>query len=648
MTSIANDNSKGLSVQIPRLLPYVFALLLWAALSLYGQYYLKKVEDLSLFLFDSLYFKEAFQTPGGFLSLIGSFFTQFLHLPWLGSLIWVVVLLTVYQLSVKAFRIPGQFTSLAIIPVALFIIANMSLGYGVFIMREQDHFFGPVIGYLTALIPIFAIRHLKQVWSRILCLAIWTAAGFPLLGMFTFIGTVSASLVVLTQTDTTRKDRFTVFLSGIALVILIPIVEYNFYTSYRMADSWLIGLPVISEDVWTHAMRAPFQLALLFIPVMTVIPRWLKKESKNTIFQTSVLVISAVCVWAFWFKDENFRLELAMSEAVDRFEWQKVLDLYDNAVQSHVKSDERAYAARTKALKDIKDKDEISDIVDRYSKRFFEPTRTMVLYRDIALLKLDRALDESFTMKDGGRAQKSRIQIPMAYQSGKQIYLHYGLVNLSYRWCQEDLTEHNWSFSTLRYMAMHSIVMNESNFAYKYLNKLSKSIFYRRWAKEQMPLSLDSTLMAVSEPYSSILPYMCYEDRMINDMVKCETFLMRHFSEEQPPHATPEYDRAALLWAMRIQNIPLFWQRLYFYINSNRITELPKSVQEAALLYSKLEKPGFEIPYSQSVTDSYDAFNNYVKANPIRNMEESAYPYNKKFGKTFYYFYYFVRNLQTY
>lgn len=642
------NKTKGLSEKLFRLLPYILALLLWAALSIYGQYYLKKVEDLSLFLFDSLYLKEAAQTPGGLLGAMGSFLTQFLYYPWLGALIWTIVLLSVYQLTIKAFDIPKRLMSLAVIPAALLVIANMSLGYGVYIMREPDHFFAPSLGYLAALIPLFTFRHVRSLWGRILFLTIWTAAGYPVLGMFAFLGTVSASLTALTQSGSLRKERFTLFASGIILVLVIPLIEYSFYTSYRMADSWIMGLPVISEDAWTRVMRAPYQLALLFIPVMATVSRRLKADGKSTLLQASVLTVSVLSVWIFWFKDDNFHIELAMSESVDRMEWQKVVDIYDKAVKSHSKSDERAYKARSKSLKDVTNRDEIADITERYRSRFFEPTRTMIIYRDMALLKLNRALEQSFTMKDGGRPQKSRCLIPMAYQSGKQIYLHYGLINLCYRWCQEDLIEHDWSYGTLKYMAMHSIIMGESEFAYKYLNKLRKTIFYRRWAREQTPYSLDSSLMAANEPYKSILPYMCFEDRMVNDMVKCETFLMRHYTEDEPPHATPEYDRAALLWAMRMQNIPLFWNRLYLYINSNKVVELPRSVQEAALLYSKLEKPPFEIPFSKQVTDSYDAFNRFIKSNPIRNMEESAYPYYDRFGKTFFYYYYFIRNLQTY
>lgn len=648
MTPVIRNNSKGLSERLFKVLPYILAVLLWAVLVIRGHYFLKKVEDLSIFMFDWLYFKEALQIPGGFLGVAGSFFTQFLYLPWLGSLLWVILLLLTYQLTVKVFNIPDGLKILAIIPAVLMVIGNMSLGYGVFIMREQDHFFAPVLGYMTALIPVFAINRIKTLGGRMLFLAIWTAAGFPLFGTFAFVGTLGASLSVLTGKSDTRNNRITLFATGIGLVLLVPLIAYNFYTTYRMADSWHLGLPSVSDDEWTHAVRTPFQLALLFILIMSIAARWLKESVQRPVLQAIVSIAAILSVWGFWFKDDNFRTELAMSEAVDRFDWPEVVKIYKEAVRSHAASDEKAYAARTRKLSGIKDQNTINEIVDSYSGKFFEPTRTMVLYRDLALLKMNRALDEAFTMKDGSRLQKSRTQIPMAFQSGKQLYLQYGLVNMSYRWCLEDVIEHNWSYSTIKYLVMHSVIMQETEFARKYINKLSKTIFYRKWAFEQSALSRDSAAMASSAPYKEILPYMCFENRMSNDQVKSETFLMRHYVEPEPPHPTPEYDRAALYWTMRIQNIPEFWRRLYYYLQTNNPKELPRSVQEAAILYSDLEKDGMQLPYNKAVNDNYTAFKRYVESHPVRSLKESVYPYSQKFGTTFYYYYYFMRNLQTY
>lgn len=647
MTPVVKDKTKRLYERLSRALPYILAVLLFIVLATNGQYFLKKVEDLSVFLFDWLYFKDTVQIPGGFLSLAGAFLTQFLYLPWLGAIIWTILLLAAYQLTVKALELPQDKLVLAIIPAALLVIANMSVGYGIFIMRKQDHFFAPTLGYLAALIPLLSLRNMKAVWSKVTLLVLWTALAYQLFGTFALVGTLAASCKALIDQDK-RNNRFIVFITGIALIILVPIISYNFYTSFRMADAWRIGLPTISHEVWNRPLRAPIQLALLFIPAMTLALHWLKDKGAGLILQISVYAAAVIAVWGFWFKDDNFKAELAMSEAVDRFDWQEVINIYKKTTAQHARSDARAYAARTRKLVSTTDDDSYENIVDKYEKRFFEPTRTMVLYRDLALLKLNRALDEAFTYKDGGRPQNSRTQIAMTYQSGKQLYLQYGLINMSYRWCLEDIIEHSWSYGTLRYLTMHCNVMHETDFAYKYINKLSKTIFYRKWAKEQLAISRDSTLMASSEPYKSILPYMCFEDRMTNDMVRPETFLINHFLGQEPLNPTPEYDRAALLFAMRIQDIPRFWERLLYYVDSNDFTSLPHAVQEAALLYSSLEDKSIQLPLDQKVIENYNAFNRYSESHPVYSMKEAHYPYYLKYGTTFYYYYYFIRNLQTY
>jgi len=652
MTSVISDKRKGLIEKIFRLTPYILAVILWSLLAFKEQFYLKKVEDLSLFLFDKIFILEWFKTPGGFLSLAGSFFTQFLHLPWLGALLWVVLLLTAYQLTIRVFNIPDSYRPLALIPVALLVISNMSLGYGIFLMREQEHFFCPLLGYMAALVPMIVFSRIKRRWAQALFALIWSVAGFELLGSYALIGLMTAAFSSVVKPEVTRKERFTEFLCLLFFVIFVPILMYSAYTTYRMADSWIMGFPSISDDRWTRAMRAPLLLAFLCQMILALIHYRLQQKQlndRNRYFTQSVLyIITIAAVWGLWFKDDNFHTELAMSEAVDRFDWNKTIKIYQEAVSSHAKSDARAYESRTHKLASAHSAAEKDEIIDRYSKRFFEPTRSMILYRDLALLKTNQALDKAFTMKDGSRMQKSRTVIPMAWQSGKQIYLQYGLVNMSYRWCLEDVIEHNWNYGTLKHMVMHSVIMHEEEFARKYINKLSRSLFYRKWAKGQMVLAHDSTLMASTKPYNEILPYMCFENRMTNDMLKTEGFLMRHFTEAQTVNPTPEYDRAALFWAMRIQNIPVFWTDLYNYAQTNQVERLPRAVEEAALLYSNLEKARIELPYSKKTTDSYNAFRRFVEKNPVRNIKESSQTYYRKFGDTFFYYYYFIRDLQTY
>lgn len=646
--------------KVTRFLPLILAVLLWLGLAFHESCVLRKVDDLSLFLFDRLFITESLGTPGGFLGLAGSFLTQFLHLPWLGSLIWVLLLLAASELTAGAFDIPKRFRFIAFIPAVLLIVSNTSLGYGIFIMRAQDHFFSPVLGYLLSLVPVFAVR--KELASTqqashgliapLLTVVLWTAALYPFAGIWALEGTLVSGVYVLMSSALGRSKRITILAASALSVLIIPILYYGMYTSLRPADLWTAGVPAVSDSNWTGVVSTPYYLVIVFsliLPViMPLLARTGAKEKGNLLFETIPAAIYVLLIWLFWFNDSNFHTELSMSLAVDDAEWQQAVNLFTDAAKRHERSDARAYRSRTDKIARAQGDDQISDIVQKYQHRFFEPTRTMVMYRDLALLRLDKALDLSFTMKDGGRAQKSRTQITMAYQSGKQLYLNYGLENMCYRWCMEDIIEHGWSYGTLKYMTMYAIATGEDELALKYIGKLSNTMFYRKWAESQKKLLYDRSLLAQTEPYKGILPMLCFDDHMSNDMGKPELYIMNHFANRQPEKATARYDCAALLFAMRSQDISRFWERLYYYLGSSDVAKLPVSVQEAALLYSSLEKDGLELPYDKSVTDRYDAFKGYVSSHPIRSMEESQYPYSQKFGKTFQYYYYFIRNLKTY
>ena len=141
---------------------------------------------------------------------------------------------------------------------------------------------------------------------------------------------------------------------------------------------------------------------------------------------------------------------------------------------------------------------------------------------------------------------------------------------------------------------------------------------------------------------------MCYEDKLTNDLGKCESHLIRHFSNNSLIETTSDFNQASLLWAMRIQSIPDFWDKLILYLNSVPGNYIPRSIQEAITLYNSLEGQKLDLLIDQTVKNSYSTFTQYVGKHPVRNLTESSYPYYQRFGKTFYYYYYFVRNVQTY
>ncbi len=635
------------------------AVVLWAILTFTRKAFLFKTCDLSLFLFDWTFLWDSFKIPGGFLSWTGSFFTQFLYFPWLGALIWVILLFSVGILTVRIFRLPSDKTALAVIPVALLIIANMSLGYGIFIMRSQDYFFAPTLGYLFMLAVMAASWHAPKCWLKFVILAVSAFAGYILAGIFALAGVAAAGIGLAAGPEKDGHDeshtlwtRFAFPALSAILCVVTPILLYGLFTRYRLTDSWNMGLPSVSHDEWTVWVRLPLWLIMGFAVVMAIMRSIISRsEAPRKRVHVTNAVLTTVAIGAivlFWYKDENFKTELEMSIATDHCEWKQVTDIFHKASMRHIDKEKKLYEKRQKELAGVQDKATYDLILEEYDDCFFQPTRLMVLLRDLALIRQGKEFEQAFAMRDGARQQKSRTQVAMVIQAGRQLYLNYGLINQEYRWCLEDQVEHGWCFGTLKYMAMHAIIMNETEFASRYLDKLDKTLFYRGWSRSQRKLSEDSLAMSQALPYSDILPLMSFSDRMSNDRVKIETYLMSHFANDRDSMATHQFDSAALFWAMRTQDIDMFWKALAQYIETAPDLNLPKSVQEAVILYSNLEQEDMGIPVEKSVIDSFSSFRNYSQKSQFRSEKEAMFPLWLNFGNTFYYYYYFIRGLKTF
>ena len=641
-----NKTSTAVTGLISRLFPYLLAAALWFVLTIMDGQVLKKTENLSLFLFDCSFLRESLSTPGGFLGWAGSFLTQFLHLPWLGSLIWILLLLLSARLTERTFSIPDHLAALAYIPAVAIIVLNVSLGYGIFLMREQDYFFSTVLGYISALVPLIYEKHLTSTWKTLLFRVVWITAGFMLLGTYALVGALAALLAGI------RDRKVAVTFITAAMIILIPLALYNIYTTYRLADTIYMGLPQISVNEWNTRIYTPVFVVLAFLPLMALLPikrtDSLKWPLNGFIFNTSCYLLFAATVYLMHYGELTFRTEIAMSNAIDDLEWQKAVDIFNDAAKSRSRADARAYESRTAELKGVSNAELREQIIDKYSDRFYEPTRLMVLYRDLAMVKMDKALDYAFTMKDGAHKPVSTTLVPIVIQAGKQLYLHYGLENMCYRWCFEDIVVLGMSVNSLKYLTMQSVATGQWALAGKYLDQLDKTLFHRRWAESQRALLGHPDLVSATAPYDQILKLMCIDEKMSADLSKAELYLLSNFTSKRPQNATPEYDRVALFWAMRSLNDQQFWKWLSYYTKSNHVKTLPRHVQEAALFYNSMQKMINDLPVDSQVSENFNAFVKYADTHTIRSVKESKYPYEQRFGRTFYFFYYFSRDIASY
>ena len=297
----------------------------------------------------------------------------------------------------------------------------------------------------------------------------------------------------------------------------------------------------------------------------------------------------------------------------------------------------------------------IPQLFDKYSDKHendpsWQPTRVMVVLKDLALIKTGQEGEQAFAFEDGSKQQKRKWEVPMSVQIGRILGLQYGIPGLCQRWCYEESVLFGLSNATYKYNTMTAILFGDTKLTEKYLKTLDHTLFYHKWAKKQRRIYLDRELLANTAPYDMILPLMCYDDIVCSDLEGCEMFLNRHFNGASPEKSTPLYDRVALYFAMKSKDATLFWTRFFLYLDSNNPEKIDRYYQEAAYMYSNIgNKDLLEVlPFDEKVKSLYKSFSSLAEKYGPKSMDDSMLLFPAHLRHTYYYYYYYVNNIKLF
>lgn len=129
-----------------------------------NSYYFKWVEEMSFFSMTKDFFYDNINTSGGLLSYLGLFFTQFYYYPFLGSIIFILLLSTIPLLLKKAFpNICGSINSLMFVPSYMLLLSNIILGYELIVLKSSGYMFTNTIGIIISLLLHIVYRQAKGI-----------------------------------------------------------------------------------------------------------------------------------------------------------------------------------------------------------------------------------------------------------------------------------------------------------------------------------------------------------------------------------------------------------------------------------------------------------------------------------------------------
>ena len=640
----------------------VVALLVTACcLLLFEREVLWKVQEMNLFLDTPLFLKQQMVTSGWLLTWLGSFFTDFFYFPWLGVLLltlwWAVLLLVIW----RTFRIPVKWTVVLLIPLAAIILMNVDLGYWIYYLKLRGHFFVAAMGTTVAVAAVWLFRilvsylsprnsYIRHLTSDIF-MFVSTGVLYPLIGFYGLLATLLMGVLLWRLEKQTITQRIIGSVVAGVSIVFWPLFCYNYvYCQTNIQNIWWTGLPLFIVDKELPNYYIPYYVLVASLVFMALMyGKWnalqrhtleertphsdqrskkgdaskkvnVRGKKSDIRHQTSdilwlcthlaIVVVAGFCVHRFWYKDHNFHKEFRMQKCIENLDWEGVL------------------------AEEVGDEE--------------EPTRAIVMMRNLALFRLGRQGDEMYHYKDGSKLCDSPVPIRMMQVAGYSMYYNYGLPNYCHRWCLEQGVEFGFRVEYLKYLMRCALVNGDTQEARKYSSILKHTRYHKAWAEKYERFIGHPNQLKADAEFLPIFHLMTSEDILGNDNMMAEDFIMKRFLRSNSNDKL--YKEMSLIATLWYKDIQMFWPRFFDYGRSHSEKRMPTHYQEAAYMYGNLEHQVdiSKMPFDEQVKRDYAAFMDLANNATSESEDEMRPIFYTRFGHTFYYDYFFVHDLYLY
>ncbi|MCR5131542.1 MAG: DUF6057 family protein [Prevotella sp.] len=604
--------------------PGLYNIIVWAvglaiiafALLFFENDFLWKAQEMNLFQHTSLFFRQQMLVPGGMLTYLGTFLTQFFYYPWLGVMIIIGCWLLLMWMIKRAFRLPGTWALVMFVPVVLLLLTFMDMGYWIYILKLRGHFFVATLGALFVTAMLWAFRSLPSKYHLRAVLIVLTAVvGYPLAGIYGLAATLLMGIFCWRLESKMVSAVYSTL--AILAAVAVPLLCYRYlYYEVNQANVYWAKLPLYLIQEEYHQYYIPYYLLALFYVILAATYKpdrneQMAKPMRWLLIQAAMLAVLVIGTYKGWFKDENFHHELAMERCIDRLDWEGVL---------------------TEA-----------------SKQVDEPTRAIVMMKNLALGRLGRQGSEMYSYKNGSKQYNAPFLFRMMLVNGPMIYCQYGMTNFCIRYCTEMGVEYDWRAEYYKNLTRCTLLNGEWNAARKYIGQLKKTTFHRKWAEDMEQLVGHRDKIAQHPELGPITHLMHYENRLYSDQGDVEKCIMLHLADLREVD-DPYFQEQALLAALWSANPQVFWYHFSRYVKLHPQQPIPIHYQEAAYLFGILgNDPNVDrYPIDPSVKGTFSRFDQTMglyDGKDIKDVREATEPL---FGNTYFYQYYLMSNLPEY
>lgn len=571
-----------------------------------------KVQQYNLFLYSSLFFKQTMIVPGGMLSYLGAFFTQFFYYPSLGVVMLCGWWLLLMWLTKRTFRISDGWCIVPLIPIAILLTANTELGYWVYFMKLRGYFFVPTIGTTVAVALLWAYRKLTatNLWLRVFYIVMVIVIGYPLMGVYALAAVLLMAVWTWRLTD---KYGQCAIISGATLLALLAIPLFYYRFVYYQTNLINIYRPAVPEftiiDSYPDYKIPYYLLVACFLVFVVAYKKNVKKKDRKPLLrwavQGALLAALVYGVWHYWYKDDNFHHELRMQRCMEQADWEGILT--------------------------------------EGTKQQSEPTRAIVMIHNLALSRLGRQCDEMYNFRRGSKRSNSPLPVYMYNTAGLQIYYQYGVLNESHRLCMENGVNYGWNVELLQYLTRCALLGGEKQVVRKYLTILRQTQFFGSWADHIEQLLNNPEQLAQDSETGPVTHMLHYVDHKGSDNGYVEKTLMTMLSKTDSDD--PYFQEQAVLGALWTRNPDDFWSRMSRYAELHP-EGVPRIFMEAACLFGHIQNLDFikDMP-NQDILRSFNDFMQQLEQNKGRSLTEIRKMLYPQFGNTYYFEYFFLKDI---
>ena len=564
--------------------------------ALLNRYHILYLEQNQLFIWSLDFLKEQFSLSGGLLLYLGSFFTQFFVSSWLGAFIYTLNAFVVFVLSFYIFK-KHNFESIVLSLVPVWLLA---------ILQSNELFaFGQAVGFLLLLSCFALYVSVNKSGSRYSIFF----AGWPL--FYLLAGGFSIPLILLCVLHELlfrkEKNRYIITILYVITGVLMPSLSAQLIF-YIQPDKIFI-YPIISE---LHTIYL-FALIMLFAwtPLILITGFLLDKVKslKNRLLPWNItnvlagMVIIALMAFVVYKSAYNKMAEmmLGIDHHVQHDEWNQVLKLSD---------------------------------------RYPGYNTLVIYYTNLALFKTGKLMDKMFNYPQiGSQGLRLKWQRNLNLFFGGEIFSQLAYNNESIHWAFEALVAKGFNPRSLKKLAVGCIVNGNYDIAWKYLNLLNRTTFYRKWAQRHIRYLFDPDL---AEENPEISQYRNLQV-MSNFFSEVNGLNLLDLLKNHPENIMAyEYLLASLLLDRKLDDFAKVSLNIKYY----GYTRMPLHIEEALIFYNFYEDENV-IPEGYSFRpETINRFNDYAKTyTKFRsNHKVAAFELREKYGKTYWYYLQFPNN----